>query len=262
MTMSRYFRLMALALTEMSLNMPLGILAIVLNTRSKIEPWINWEDTHFDYGRVEQFPAVLWRNGSLEETQLELTRWLVPFCAFIFFAFFGFSEDARKRYTSVFKWIDGYARISKLLPLKRTSRYVRSSIYCLMFLISLPDSNLCSLDQKQGRQFQERQFFPSISLLLLSNVHTRCSSTYRTKPTAPRSLPTPTQSLCRSCRGNCLHHTLISPFHLASRRHRRQTSTPPLPIPHQRLQPRPLLGHCRTVRSSDECAFTQTRLTF
>ncbi|KNZ77956.1 Pheromone B alpha 3 receptor [Termitomyces sp. J132] len=104
LTISRYFRLMALATTEIMLTTPLAIFTIWLNaTASKIDPWRGWADAHLDYSRVELFPAILWRNGSHSEIiGMELSRWLIPLCALIFFSFFGFADEAKRNYHAAF----------------------------------------------------------------------------------------------------------------------------------------------------------------
>ncbi|KAJ6629055.1 fungal pheromone STE3G-protein-coupled receptor [Mycena sp. CBHHK59/15] len=102
-TASRYFRLMALATTEICFTTPLAIFTIYLNAVvTPVGPWVSFADTHFDYGRVEQFPAFLWRAEPLNVAAIELTRWASPFCALVFFAFFGFAVEARKHYRTAF----------------------------------------------------------------------------------------------------------------------------------------------------------------
>nr|AGG68705.1 putative pheromone receptor [Flammulina velutipes]QPK40832.1 putative pheromone receptor [Flammulina velutipes] len=103
LTVGRYFRLMALAMTEMLCTTPLAAVVIYLNaTTTPISPWISWEDTHFNYGQMTQIPAVFWRSKNLVLVSLELTRWMTVFCSLVFFAFFGFSEEARKSYRKAF----------------------------------------------------------------------------------------------------------------------------------------------------------------
>ncbi|KAL0952921.1 hypothetical protein HGRIS_007136 [Hohenbuehelia grisea] len=103
LTAGRYFRLMALATTEMLLTLPLAIVGIWINTKaSPISPWISWEDTHYGFSRVDQIPAMFWRRSVLVVIGSELTRWFTPFCAFVFFAFFGFADEARRYYMRVF----------------------------------------------------------------------------------------------------------------------------------------------------------------
>ncbi|KAJ7655531.1 pheromone A receptor-domain-containing protein [Mycena rosella] len=99
LTASRYLRLIALALASTLLTAPLGALAIYLNlTASPVGPWRSLSDTHFMFGRVEKFPAILWRGNHLLGIALELKRWASPACALIFFGFFGFAVEARRNY--------------------------------------------------------------------------------------------------------------------------------------------------------------------
>ncbi|GLB44318.1 putative pheromone [Lyophyllum shimeji] len=104
LTISRYFRLMALATTEIMFTTPLAVFIMYLNaTSSPMRPWISWEDTHFNFSRVEQFPAILWRNsGHLTVAAMELSRWVNPLCALVFFGFFGFAEEAKRHYRAAF----------------------------------------------------------------------------------------------------------------------------------------------------------------
>jgi pheromone a factor receptor len=97
---------MALAMTEMMCTVPLAIFVIVLNaTTSTIGPWRSWDNTHLAFSRIEQIPGVLWRSNRLLVVSMELTRWISPFCAFVFFLFFGFAQEARKNYRLLFNQV-------------------------------------------------------------------------------------------------------------------------------------------------------------
>ncbi|KAJ7807360.1 STE3-domain-containing protein [Mycena olivaceomarginata] len=96
---ARYLRLTALASTDLLLTTPLAAFSIYLNaTATGIKPWISWADTHFDFGRVVQVPRVLWAANTNGRVALELTRWSAPLFALVFFALFGFAEEAQKHY--------------------------------------------------------------------------------------------------------------------------------------------------------------------
>lgn len=100
---NRFFRLMALAGVEVLCCIPLAITSIVLNaTRGEIRPWISWEDTHWGFSRVDQIPSLIWRSDPSANVSLELSRWLVVVCGLIFFAFFGFADEAQKHYKLAF----------------------------------------------------------------------------------------------------------------------------------------------------------------
>lgn len=52
------------------------------------------------FDRVDQFPSFMWRSDINTVFLVELGRWLTPICAFIFFGFFGFADEARNHYRS------------------------------------------------------------------------------------------------------------------------------------------------------------------
>jgi pheromone a factor receptor len=102
---NRYFRLIALSAVQISFSLPLSIFSIYSNAHYQIiYPWISWENTHLHYSFVGQFPSILWRSSSVVQLMLELTRWNIVLSAFLFFAFFGFAEEARKHYRIVYSF--------------------------------------------------------------------------------------------------------------------------------------------------------------
>jgi len=95
---NRYFRLMALAGVDLSCTIPMSAYAIAQNISGHIQPWRSWEDTHLHFSRVGLYPALFWRNDRHVRDSIELSRWSTVVCAFIFFALFGFADEARKNY--------------------------------------------------------------------------------------------------------------------------------------------------------------------
>lgn len=119
LTMSRYFRLMALAGVELLCTTPLSVFLMVLNLAAQpLDPWVSWQDTHYNFSRVRLFPAVLWNTNRWLVVGIQVNRWSGPFCAFIFFAFFGFAIEARRNYCNA---------ISKVLVVCRLKRDPSSS---------------------------------------------------------------------------------------------------------------------------------------
>ncbi|KAI0297142.1 GPCR fungal pheromone mating factor [Russula brevipes] len=98
----RYFRLMALSSTDIFLTIPITTYFIVLDVKRGVTPWISWSDTHSNYSRVVQVPGVVWKSDSRGSQALEMYRWSLVLCAFVFFAFFGFAEEARQHYRLVY----------------------------------------------------------------------------------------------------------------------------------------------------------------
>nr|AOC97511.1 putative pheromone receptor [Flammulina velutipes] len=116
---NRYFRLMALASVEIFVNIPISSYGLYLNlTRSKVQPWISWDDTHFDWFTVDQFPALLWRANSDMVAVVELQRWATVIIALVFFGFFGFAEEAKKHYRGLAVHLGFQKKKSALKPLQ------------------------------------------------------------------------------------------------------------------------------------------------
>ncbi|KAJ3849074.1 pheromone receptor [Lentinula lateritia] len=103
---SRYLRLMLLAMIDIMCTIPIGTYTIYVSLESvPLNPWISWDDTHFDFKRVQLIPAVIWRSNPATYTSLQITRWLPIVCAFVFFALFGFAEEAMKSYRRAFWFV-------------------------------------------------------------------------------------------------------------------------------------------------------------
>ncbi|EIM84303.1 fungal pheromone STE3G-protein-coupled receptor, partial [Stereum hirsutum FP-91666 SS1] len=99
LTFDRYFRLMALASADLLITIPISAYGMYLTIiNGTIQPWISWADTHFDYPRVNLYPLVLWQTNHKGAVSMELTRWMVPACAIVFFGFFGFAQEAKRGY--------------------------------------------------------------------------------------------------------------------------------------------------------------------
>ncbi|KAF9261048.1 STE3-like pheromone receptor [Marasmius fiardii PR-910] len=105
MNTSRYIRLMLLSCVDIMFTLPLGSYLLYASINGvPLRPWISWEDTHYDFGRVGLFPAIVWRSNPQRLVALEFNRWLGVFCAILFFALFGFASEAKKNYSSAFWW--------------------------------------------------------------------------------------------------------------------------------------------------------------
>ena len=102
-TSNRFIRLMCLASIEILFNIPIASYGIYLQSLVPLNPYISWENVHDDFSRIDQVPSVIWRSNRGEEIALELSRWSLVFCAFVFFMFFGFADEARKNYRYAFE---------------------------------------------------------------------------------------------------------------------------------------------------------------
>jgi pheromone a factor receptor len=93
---------MALSSIEILGTIPIGTYFIVDNAREGVGPWESWAFMHSHYSEVSQVPASIWKNNTELTIGLEMYRWLLVACAFIFFAFFGFADEALQHYRLVY----------------------------------------------------------------------------------------------------------------------------------------------------------------
>ncbi|KAF7795776.1 hypothetical protein EIP86_006943 [Pleurotus ostreatoroseus] len=94
---------MALATAELCCTVPVAAYGLWINiSLSQIQPWISWSDTHFNYSQVDQFPAILWRMDRHTVIGMEMTRAAPVVCALVFFAFFGFADEAYRHYRKAY----------------------------------------------------------------------------------------------------------------------------------------------------------------
>ena len=97
-----YFRLMIISSTEILGTIPMGTYILVTNLKEGVGHWESWASMHSHYSAVYQVPGSIWKNNRQISQNLDMPRWLVVVCAFIFFAFFGFAEEARQNYRRVY----------------------------------------------------------------------------------------------------------------------------------------------------------------
>lgn len=120
---------MALAGIEVLCTVPFASYALYLNVNAGIAPWISWDNVHWGFSRVDQFPALVWRSDPILSSSLEITRWAVVLCAFIFFAFFGFADEARKNYRGALDSVAkrmGYTRTGTSSGIFSSNGYVHA----------------------------------------------------------------------------------------------------------------------------------------
>ena len=90
---------MGLAGIEILCTVPLASFGIYLNlATTPVEPYVNWANAHNELSVIFQVPAVVWRATTLSTVSSELSRWVIVVCAVVFFAFFGFADEARRNY--------------------------------------------------------------------------------------------------------------------------------------------------------------------
>ena len=99
----QYVRLMAISSTGILGTVPLATYYIVDDAKFGIVPWKGWVRMHSHYSKVEQVAAFIWKNEYRAAFGLEMFRWSLVVCAFLFFTLFGLSGEAREHYYRLYK---------------------------------------------------------------------------------------------------------------------------------------------------------------
>jgi len=102
---------MFLAATVAICSLAIQSYVLVNNFIGGLVPWTSFKDLHANISSVLQYSAQEWRSGS-DAADIEFTRWLWVICAFLFFAFFGFSDEAIKHYRNAMSLAGSYVGVS------------------------------------------------------------------------------------------------------------------------------------------------------
>jgi pheromone a factor receptor len=96
---SRYLRLMGLAGIEIITTVPVASYFMYSNIAgSPVAPYVSWANVHSNFYDIQTVPAVVWRSTPTLALGFEISRYFIVFCALVFFAFFGFADEARRNY--------------------------------------------------------------------------------------------------------------------------------------------------------------------
>jgi pheromone a factor receptor len=103
--MSRWFyiRLMIMSVVEILATIPLGSWIMATAIKAGLGPWVSWANVHSDYSYIYKIPSTKWRRNWADSP--DVYRWLVVLCAFTFFTFFGFADEARNNYRCMYRWL-------------------------------------------------------------------------------------------------------------------------------------------------------------
>ncbi|KAG8858707.1 a-factor receptor [Tulasnella sp. 330] len=120
LNVNRYFRLMALAATELCFGLPFAIWVLVASVSNDgVSPWISWANTHWDFNRVEYMPWAILMLYPQTYIDLNITRYSLPAGGFLFFIYLGLSGESgqfwERRLDSV-KRLFGFTPKSDVAP--------------------------------------------------------------------------------------------------------------------------------------------------
>ncbi|KAK4689797.1 pheromone a factor receptor, partial [Tremellales sp. Uapishka_1] len=100
LTTSRYLRLIALAVTDVSVVLFLALFELVQVVRTQsISTDLNWQYTHDDFGQISQWPEDL--SNRDYNTNVVVPFYMGPVYSLLFFIFFGFGEEAVAEYVAL-----------------------------------------------------------------------------------------------------------------------------------------------------------------
>ena len=128
----RYLRLMALASIEIIATIPLGLYILISTAKEGVGSWQSWATMHSHYSEVYQVPSVVWRNNRGTVIGLEMFRWLLVACSFVFFAFFGFADEARQHYRLVYKSLASRIGLSTFILRGSSHGCVLRSLFAML----------------------------------------------------------------------------------------------------------------------------------
>ncbi|KAH9985329.1 pheromone A receptor-domain-containing protein [Russula vinacea] len=147
----RYLRLMALSATDILGTIPLGTYIIVADAKDGVTPWKGGPT------RTATIPSGL-----------EMFRWELVACAFIFFAFFGFADEARQHYRRLYTSIA--TRVSYLTTFTDHNHRMHSGVIVSSVVRTTGDRRRSSISAGQSSisfagdikpVFKAKQYSPS-----------------------------------------------------------------------------------------------------
>ncbi|TDL14770.1 STE3-like pheromone receptor [Rickenella mellea] len=107
-----YDRLIILSSFVIIFDAPFTVVIMIVNlTTMPLYPYIGWEDTHFNYSRVDEIPAAVWRSDAAFNAKMEMARWILVLLAILFYGLFGFSTEAMNVYKKGFWTVSGFLGI-------------------------------------------------------------------------------------------------------------------------------------------------------
>lgn len=94
-----YFRFMCFSGVELVIAFPLGLYLLLHQAINEhVFPWISWEDTHSNFDRIDQYPAIFITSIFNGKVVQGVMLWSVPCLSYLFFLFFGFGPQQVKQY--------------------------------------------------------------------------------------------------------------------------------------------------------------------
>ncbi|TCD61605.1 a-factor receptor [Steccherinum ochraceum] len=112
LNMDRYLRLLIMAYLELLCTIPMSIYVLVFNSTQAIYEYRGLTDLHLGFDRVRQYPYEEWSASRMALVSIRQMSWTFVAMAFLLFALFGFTQEARNHYRSGFIVLMAFLRIS------------------------------------------------------------------------------------------------------------------------------------------------------
>ncbi|KAG8751844.1 a-factor receptor [Serendipita sp. 396] len=95
----KYYRLLGMTLLISLIHFPI-VLGIMLYNAIKVptQPWISWDDTHFDFNRINYLSREIVETIPDIVTISSISYWSIALCGYTYFFFFGTGTEARRQY--------------------------------------------------------------------------------------------------------------------------------------------------------------------
>ena len=134
---NRYRNLILFSTFDLLCGIPITSLYLYLNIVLLVHfPGLKQEHYHFSH--ISQVPAVVWRATTLSELTYEINRWINVWCAFIFFAIFGFTEESRNNYRAILQSVvQVFVKITGIKTRSQASSKAEGCVIYLFFFLSL-----------------------------------------------------------------------------------------------------------------------------
>lgn len=98
----RYYRLVFLSCMDTLITFPISIYFLWVDITGDHYPYVNWENVHSDFHRIDQILEWQWRQDRRTTIILAVNSWTFVLSSVIFFVFWGFTADMKKLYSAVF----------------------------------------------------------------------------------------------------------------------------------------------------------------
>ena len=157
---------MCFAGLEILWTVPVTSYFLYLAISGGVHPWTSWTDVHSHFSSVRFVSRSDWESSSSAfGISYALGRWIGVVCAFIFFIFFGFAQEARTNYRAVYLTVAKYIGLSAAASKPSGGpqpRGKKNDIGALVFAhttttnisIPIPDGEEHTANQKEDQTLQ------------------------------------------------------------------------------------------------------------